>query len=411
MTLLILALFASMISLVGTSSVLNECGNAKLDVGEECDFAMAGSAECCSKDCLNLPSTFTPCSNGFGACQSGTCVTRETMCHSLDASVFSLTPDFAIGGPFEVCSAQSMERSSAEFYGCDNVCGGHLLSNNSFNCLNLNLVRLFADVPRTLPDGLVCSTSTTSSADMGVCIDAVCSIDKCRWIKCNNNGNCCKLGTLMREGSVKCLCDEGFSGSDCSITASCDGKVDACGVCNGNHSSCSAKLGGSGDYPGKAFLQIGLPILLLALTGTILGYFLLTCEKGVPWLSKKVNDINKYTHHENSFKIARKSSFLKAPCPTWRKFTPPPHANAKRGSDQEMPQNIVLKFDKYRVMTAYRPLMNDELELRVGDVILKIFEFDDGWAKGFNTCTGKEGMYPISLTEKILDTNPSGNYK
>ncbi|KAL2913705.1 hypothetical protein HK105_206721 [Polyrhizophydium stewartii] len=47
----------------------------------------------------------------------------------------------------------------------------------------------------------------------------------------------------------------------------------------------------------------------------------------------------------------------------------------------------------------YDRAMEDEIELRVGDVIIVLQEFDDGWAFGRNTVTGAEGVFPMTITE------------
>ncbi|KAI8930163.1 hypothetical protein BC831DRAFT_508608 [Entophlyctis helioformis] len=50
----------------------------------------------------------------------------------------------------------------------------------------------------------------------------------------------------------------------------------------------------------------------------------------------------------------------------------------------------------------YDRAMEDEIELRVGDVIVVLEEFDDGWALGRNTVTGAQGVFPISITEPYV---------
>jgi hypothetical protein len=63
---------------------------------------------------------------------------------------------------------------------------------------------------------------------------------------------------------------------------------------------------------------------------------------------------------------------------------------------------ISARFDEYRATMDYDPQMPDELELHEGDIVFKLFEYDDGWAKGYNTRTQEEGVYPVSFAEKSV---------
>ncbi|KAH6563057.1 hypothetical protein BASA60_010865 [Batrachochytrium salamandrivorans] len=54
---------------------------------------------------------------------------------------------------------------------------------------------------------------------------------------------------------------------------------------------------------------------------------------------------------------------------------------------------------KVRVIDDYDRVMEDEIELRVGDIIIVIQEFDDGWAYGCNTETSSNGVFPMSVCE------------
>lgn len=68
---------------------------------------------------------------------------------------------------------------------------------------------------------------------------------------------------------------------------------------------------------------------------------------------------------------------------------------------------ISVRWDEFRCILAYEPQMPDELELAVSDIVFKLFEYDDGWAKGYNTRTQREGVYPVSFTEKVGKVNTS----
>jgi hypothetical protein len=63
---------------------------------------------------------------------------------------------------------------------------------------------------------------------------------------------------------------------------------------------------------------------------------------------------------------------------------------------------VSVRFDEFRCIHKYEKQMPDEIEIEVGDVLFKLFEYDDGWAKGYNTRTGQEGMYPVGFTERVL---------
>ncbi len=62
---------------------------------------------------------------------------------------------------------------------------------------------------------------------------------------------------------------------------------------------------------------------------------------------------------------------------------------------------ISVSWDEYRCIQTHVPQMPDELELQEGDIIFKLLEFDDGWAKGYNTRTQEEGIYPVAFSEKF----------
>ncbi|KAJ3090409.1 E3 ubiquitin-protein ligase sh3rf2 [Quaeritorhiza haematococci] len=51
---------------------------------------------------------------------------------------------------------------------------------------------------------------------------------------------------------------------------------------------------------------------------------------------------------------------------------------------------------KYKVIHEYSPSLPDELELRKGDDVEVKASFDDGWGKGMNMATGKEGIFPLA---------------
>ncbi|KAL7751235.1 ribosome biogenesis protein tsr3 [Sorochytrium milnesiophthora] len=54
----------------------------------------------------------------------------------------------------------------------------------------------------------------------------------------------------------------------------------------------------------------------------------------------------------------------------------------------------------------YTPTMNDEMELITGDTVALLQRYDDGWAFGYNLCTGQEGMFPLDFVEQAREYNP-----
>ncbi|KAJ3106121.1 hypothetical protein HDU97_006938 [Phlyctochytrium planicorne] len=52
------------------------------------------------------------------------------------------------------------------------------------------------------------------------------------------------------------------------------------------------------------------------------------------------------------------------------------------------------------VCADYDPVMPDELELRVGDIIILNMVHDDGWAHGTNLTTSESGMLPLAILDK-----------
>ncbi|KAJ3140832.1 hypothetical protein HK101_003461 [Irineochytrium annulatum] len=56
---------------------------------------------------------------------------------------------------------------------------------------------------------------------------------------------------------------------------------------------------------------------------------------------------------------------------------------------------------RYRVIGDYLPQMEDEIELRAGQVMVIKKVFGDGWANGLNLTTGKEGTFPLQNIESI----------
>lgn len=58
-------------------------------------------------------------------------------------------------------------------------------------------------------------------------------------------------------------------------------------------------------------------------------------------------------------------------------------------------------FIRYRVIVAYPPQHEAELELRVGDVVYVTKKRQDGWYKGTLERNGKTGLFPGSFVDSF----------
>eukprot|EP00842_Homolaphlyctis_polyrhiza_P005944 jgi/Hompol1/6350/HPOL_002030-RA len=56
-----------------------------------------------------------------------------------------------------------------------------------------------------------------------------------------------------------------------------------------------------------------------------------------------------------------------------------------------------------RVLHPYEPAMPDELRLIVGNDIIMVRAFDDGWALGFDPVTAKQGAFPLVCVVELND--------
>jgi hypothetical protein len=76
-------------------------------------------------------------------------------------------------------------------------------------------------------------------------------------------------------------------------------------------------------------------------------------------------------------------------------------SSAFRAKISHHKMGMSVSWDEYKCIHRYEPSMPDELELLEGDIVFKLLEYDDGWAKGYNTRSQEEGIYPLSFTEKV----------
>ena len=56
---------------------------------------------------------------------------------------------------------------------------------------------------------------------------------------------------------------------------------------------------------------------------------------------------------------------------------------------------------KYQVVQDYIPNLSDELDLRIGDVVMLSAMYNDGWGYGKNVTTGQEGSLPLGLLQEM----------
>ncbi|ORY05881.1 hypothetical protein K493DRAFT_31727 [Basidiobolus meristosporus CBS 931.73] len=68
----------------------------------------------------------------------------------------------------------------------------------------------------------------------------------------------------------------------------------------------------------------------------------------------------------------------------------------------------VSSIGEYVCEFLYKPALPDELAIEVGDSILVLWMFDDGWAVGRNLTRGGEGAFPLAcVVRKIVDSAQS----
>jgi hypothetical protein len=177
---------------------------------------------------------------------------------------------------------------------------------------------------------------------------------------------------MDKSGQAACQCDNPFFGSSCQLKADCDGVVDYCGVCNGRNTTCDTSLSAVYNpnfFKSNIFYYVVIPIVTCAI-------MIVVAVSAVLAVRKRLFD-----QRTSKAKFAGKN-----------RFVPSTHSS-KIG--------VSVRWDEYRCLHDYDPQMPDELGLKEGDILFKLLEYDDGWAKGYNTRTQEEGVYPVSFTERM----------
>ncbi|KAJ3049503.1 hypothetical protein HK097_009517 [Rhizophlyctis rosea] len=73
------------------------------------------------------------------------------------------------------------------------------------------------------------------------------------------------------------------------------------------------------------------------------------------------------------------------------------------GREKEKGKVGVSNEDTFRVIRNFEGRGSDEIGVRVGDVVSVSFTYKDGWCRGTNVATGKQGVFPKACLQ--LDTN------
>lgn len=336
-----------------------------------------------------------------GLCINGVCISRSNMCSMrYDPTKKVLLHDKSIlYGPFKDCSPSFEEES------CKLTC----IPSNTMNGSCIVMDDHFTE-------GLTCGTFAIGKP-IGVCSSAGdCSMELCRLNRCYSHGNCIR----NVNGFVDCDCDEGYSGEFCNF--SLGGKTDRCGILNGDGSSCKNQLIITSTKPAmefiksKPFLTIVLPTIFGVLLIILLFVWRFKRKKPVVRSFKTAfpiggDYVNVFTSDHAlrdpppvpQLQFIKESSDVRRP--TFNNVTQvknqPPLLVRKSSERHNRSHTSPVTDDEIlaRVIASheYIPQLADEMEMLVGDIILVITEYDDGWSFGYNTRTGIEGAFPGSF--------------
>jgi len=103
------------------------------------------------------------------------------------------------------------------------------------------------------------------------------------------------------------------------------------------------------------------------------------------------------TRHQN-----RVRNMLVARAASFNNFGANSPANKPAGGTD----TSTLPLGLFTVISTYTPTLDDELEVRIGDQVTVLVEFDDGWVQGVNEARGKvKGVFPRTC----IDMNRGGS--
>jgi len=204
-----------------TGSAASHCGDGKLDTGEQCDPALAGSATCCTSSCA-IVSDGTSCSDGNActnadSCQNGSCSGTPVVCAAADQCHAVGSCDGATG----ICSNPKQTDGTA----CDdkNQC------TQTDSCVS-GICAGKSPVTCPIPDQ--CHTAGACDAATGLCSNPA----KIDGVRCDDGNKCtqsdsCQAGTCTGASPLVCAAlDQCHDAGTCSpATGACSNPNKAMG--------------------------------------------------------------------------------------------------------------------------------------------------------------------------------------